>query len=195
VGIFGKKTNSDASVLMATIVTFGQSINAVEQANNLELGEAWDIFVNSIALLVDAGLLDELEGDSVANMGALPENHNLKVDLLGLRAHNSRVTKFIDDNKRVLEIIYSPRNIDSKVDWTPNDFADKLASMAQSSFPDFGSTRKDQGFYAVMGIFMMTLISDTQFDSNTNKTIRRYIGYEFALRFLAQWNIAKLLSN
>ena len=190
-GLFGKKSNSGTAVLMATHVTLGQAIYAVEQANNLKVGEAWDIFINSVGILTDVGIFEEFDALSITSMGKFPEDHELTLDLLKIRANESKVRNFIDSNKRVLEIVYSNRNIDGRIDWEPKEFADQLAKMAQATFPNFGSTNKDQAFYAIIGLYMMTLITDTQSDSNTNKTFRRLTGYEFALRWLGQWNVAK----
>jgi len=188
-GLFGNKKNSDSAVLMATLITLGQSIDAVEMANNEELNEGWDIFVNTLGSLVDAGFIEEGDSYSVIGLGKFPDNHNLTFDLIEIRKQEQLVQAFVSKNKGILEIVYSPRNIDAKADWNPGKFADYLSRLTIELFPKFGSTKKDQLFLAAIGVYMATLISDTQGAPPTNKTVRRLIGYEFALRWLAQWNV------
>ena len=160
-GIFGNKGMNGEAVLMATLVTFGQSIHAVSVASRHDQDEAWDLFINS----------------------------------LKIRSKLSEVQAFIQSNQKSLELAFSPNAIDSKIDWSPQDFAERLTAMSKRSFPNFGTTEADKEFIAVIGIYMMTLISDTQSDSRSNKTFRRLTGYEFALRWLAEWNVRQKLAD
>jgi hypothetical protein len=174
---------------MATLVTFGQSIHAVSVASHRDLDEAWDIFINSLGLMVDGRLISESSGFAVSELVKFPDDHDLVLDLLKIRSKLPEVQAFIQSNQRSLELAFSPNAIDSKIDWSPQDFADRLTAMSKRTFPDFGRTERDQEFIAVMGIYMMTLISDTQGDSRSNRDFRRLTGYEFALRWLAEWNL------
>ena len=182
---------NDEAVIMATLVTFGQSINAVSVASHRDLEEAWDLFINSLGLMVDGRFISESSGFSVSELAKFPDNHDLVLDLLQIRSKLPDVQAFIQSHQRSLELTFSPNVIDSKFDWSPQDFAERLTTMTKRTFLNFGSTEADQEFIAVMGIYMMTLISDTQSDSRSNKTFRRIIGYEFALRWLAEWNVRK----
>jgi len=194
-GIFGNKGLNDEAVIMATLVTFGQSINAVSVASHRNLEEAWDLFINSLGLMVDGGLISESSGFAVSELAKFPDDHDLVLDLLKIRSMLPKVQAFIQSNQRSLELAFSPKAIDSKIDWSPQDFAERLTAMTKRSFPNFGSTEADQEFIAVMGIYMMTLISDTQSDSRSNKTFRRITGYEFALQWLAEWNVRQRLAK
>ena len=188
-GIFGSKGLTGESVLMATLVTFGQSIHAVGRATNRDLDEAWDIFINSLGLMMDSKLISETSGFAVSGLAKFPENHELVLDLLKIRSKLPVVQSFIQINQRSLELEFSPNAIDAKLNWAPKDFEARLETITKRTFPDFGKTQNDQEFIAVIGLYMMTLISDTQNDSRSNKTFRRLTGYEFALRWLAEWNL------
>ena len=194
-GIFGNKGLNDEAVIMATLVTFGQSIHAVSIASRQDLDEAWDLFINSLGLMVDGGLISESSGFAVSELVKFPDGHDLVLDLLKLRSELPEVQAFIQSNQRSLELAFSPNAIDAKNEWSPQDFAETLTAMSKRTFPKFGSTETDQEFIAVMGIYMMALISDTQSDSRSNKTFRRLTGYQFALRWLAEWNIRQRLEN
>jgi hypothetical protein len=194
-GIFGNKGMNGEAVLMATLVTFGQSIHAVSVASRHDQDEAWDLFVNSLGLMVDGRLISESSGFAVSELAKFPDDHDLVLDLLKIRSKLSEVQVFIQSNQRSLELAFSPIAIDSKIDWSPQDFAERLTGMTKRTFPNFGTTEADQEFIAVIGIYMMTLISDTQSDSRSNKTFRRLTGYEFALRWLAEWNIRQRLAG
>ena len=194
-GIFGKKGLNDEAVIMATLVTFGQSIHAVSVASGHDLDEAWDLFINSLGQMVDGRLISESSGFAVSELAKFPNDHDLVLDLLKIRSKLPEVQAFIQSNQRSLEISFSPNAIDAKIDWSPKDFAERLTAMAKRTFPNFGNTETDQEYIAVMGIYMMTLISDTQGDSRSNKTFRRITGYEFALRWLAEWNVRQLLAD
>jgi hypothetical protein len=195
VGIFGNKGLNDEAVIMATLVTFGQSIHAVSVASHQDLDEAWDLFINSLGLMADGGLISESSGFAISELVKFPDDHDLVLDLLKIRSRLPEVQSFIQSNKRSLELVFSPNAIDAKIDWSPQDFAETLTAMSKRTFPKFGSTQSDQEFIAVMGIYMMALISDTQGDTRSNKTFRRLTGYEFALRWLAEWNIRQRLAN
>jgi len=192
-GIFRGRGLSDEAVLTSTLVTFGQSINAVEAGNGFSCPKAWDVFVNSVGQLVDTNLMSVVAGDLAVEHGKFPDNHQISSDLLDLRSKSEIVQGFVDSHKRFLEIWYSPKAINQRLDWKPQDFANTLMEIAKKDFPTFGSTDEDQKFYAILGIFMMTLVSDSQSDSSSNLTFRRTIGYEFALRWLAQWNLLKAI--
>lgn len=192
-GFFGSRGLNSESVLSSTFITFGQSIDAVESGNSLTCPKAWDLFVNSVGQCVDTNLMSVQAGDIAVELGKFPKNHEIITDLIDLRSKHSRVQAFVDSNKRVLDIRYSPKAVNHKIDWKPKDFADALTNLAKSDYPNFGESQEDQKFYAILGIFMMTLISDSQSDTSSNLTFRRGIGYEFALRWLAQWNVAKAL--
>ena len=194
-GIFGNKGLNGEAVVMATLVTFGQSIHAVSVASRHDLDEAWDLFINSLGLMVDGRLISENSGYAVSELAKFPDDHDLVLDLLKIRSKLSEVQAFIQGNQRSLELAFSPNAIDSKIDWSPQDFAERLTAMTKRTFPNFGTNEADQEFIAVIGIYMMTLISDTQSDSRSNKTFRRLTGYEFALRWLAEWNVRQRLAS
>ena len=194
-GLFGSKGLTGEAVLMATLVTFGQSIHAVGHASNRDLDEVWDIFINSLGLMVDTKLISESSGFAVSGLAKFPDNHELALDLLKIRSKLPVVQSFIQSNQRSLELEFSPKAIDAKLNWAPKDFAAGLETITKRSFPDFGVTEGDQEFIAVMGIYMMTLVSDTQSDTRSNKTFRRLTGYEFALRWLAEWNVRQRLAD
>lgn len=192
-GIFKGRGLSSEAVLASTFVTFGQSIDAVESGNGLTCPKAWDIFLNSVGQSVDTNLMSVQAGDMAVELGKFPKDHEITTDLIDLRSKHERVQRYVDTNKRVLDVRFSPNAIKGKIDWRPHDFADTLVNLTKGDFPNFGDSQEDQKFYAILGIFMMTLISDSQSDSSSNLTFRRTIGYEFALRWLAQWNVAKAL--
>ena len=194
-GIFGNKGLNGEAVVMATLVTFGQSIHAVSVASRHDLDEAWDLFINSLGLMVDGRLISENSGYAVSELAKFPDDHDLVLDLLKIRSKLSEVQAFIQGNQRSLELAFSPNAIDSKIDWSPQDFAERLTAMTKRTFPNFGTNEAGQEFIAVIGIYMMTLISDTQSDSRSNKTFRRLTGYEFALRWLAEWNVRQRLAS
>jgi hypothetical protein len=192
-GLFGNKGLSGEAVIMATLVTFGQSIHAVGSASGRHLDEAWDIFLNTLDLMVDGKFIPESSGFGLTEIVNFPENHDVVLDLIKIRSRNDQVQSFIKSHQRSLELQFSPNAIDSRIDWKPENFADVLTRMTRNSFSNFGTTERDQEFIAITGVFMMTLVSDTQRESRSNKTFRRIIGYEFVLKWLAEWNLRERL--
>jgi hypothetical protein len=70
----------------------------------------------------------------------------------------------------------------------PEYFAKELTALAEVSFPKFGSSNLDSAFIAVLAIFILTIILDSENDSGSNKTFLRGTAYEFVLRWLSEWN-------
>jgi hypothetical protein len=192
-GLFDKALdkifNVEAS-LVSTLTTFGQAIDAVEKGNNLKLNEAWDIFINSAGYLTDGGLISEVALDVLVESSNFPTNHTLSLDLIKIRSSTDSIQKFVEGNKRDLEISWSPNGLGAVQDLTPELFAEKLTSLAQDYYPNFGKSKLDTAFIAVLAIFVLTVILDSEQDSRSNRTSRRMSAYEFALRWLSEWNHA-----
>jgi len=191
-GIFGKRSAGDEAILSSLLITFGQSINWIEQQNQIILSEAWDIFVNTVGLLGDSRMISESAMDVIVAKSGFPDNHELTLDLLKIRSRGNEADTFVDLHKKTLVTLYAPKQIRSKGDWHPKDFSGTLNQMASRAFPSFGSTQKDQVFSAVLGLYMVTLITDlNNNNSNLSDAVQtRIVGYEFALRWLAEWNLA-----
>lgn len=192
-GIFGKKSASDEAIICTLLLTFAQSIEAVEKANQLVLNEAWDLFINTAGILTDGKIISETAMEMVVHQGKFPSNHELTLDLIGIRSRRSEAREFVDNNKRVLAQIFSVRNIANKENWNPKDFCEVLEQMTTRTFPSFGLEDSDSAFSAVIGIYMMALVSDLANDrsSMSTRVAKRVVGYEFALQWLADWNLVK----
>jgi hypothetical protein len=186
---FDKIFNVEAT-LVSTLTTFGQAIEACEKGNGIKLNEAWDIFINSAGHLTDGGLISEAALDVLVHGSNFPTNHTLSLDLLKIRGSIDSIQKFVEGNKRDLEIVWSPIGLGAVQDLTPKFFAEKLTSLAQDHYPNFGKSKLDTAFIAVLAIFVLTVILDSEQDSRSNRTSRRMSAYEFALRWLSEWNHA-----
>lgn len=186
---FDKIFNVEAS-LVSTLTTFGQAIEACEKGNDIKLNEAWDIFINSAGHLTDGGLISEAALDVLVESSNFPANHTLSLDLIKIRNSLDSIQRFIEANKRGLEISWSPNGLGAVQDLTPEFFAEKLTSLAQDYYPNFGKSKLDEAFIAVLAIFVLTVILDSEQDSRSNRTSRRITAYEFALRWLSEWNHA-----
>lgn len=192
-GIFGKKSISDEALFCSLLITFAQSIQAVEEASHVVLNEAWDLFINTVGVLADGGIISESAMETVVYSSKFPENHELTLDLLAIRRLKDEMYAFVDMNKESLALHFSVRNLAAKSNLHPRDFIAYLNQITVRSFPSFGKGTLDEAFSAVIGIYMMTLVTDLSSD-NSSKTIRvakRVMGYEFALQWLADWNLAK----
>jgi len=191
-GIFGKRSAGDEAILSSLLITFGQSIKWIEQQNQIVLKEAWDIFVNTVGLLGDSRMISESAMDVIVAKAGFPENHELTLDLLKIRSRGNEADTFVDVHKKTLVTLYAPKQIRSKSDWHPKDFSGTLNQMALGAYPSFGSTQKDQVFSAILGLYMVTLVTDLNSNnSNLSDAVQtRIVGYEFALRWLAEWNLA-----
>ena len=191
-GLFNKRGASDEAILSGLLITFGQSIKWMEKENQIVLKEAWDIFVNTVGLLGDSRMISETAMDAIVYKAGFPDNHELTLDLLKIRSRGNEADLFVDSNKNTLVTLYAPKQIRNKNDWHPKDFSGTLSQMALRSYPSFGSTQKDQVFSAILGLYMITLITDL---NNTKSSLgdavqTRIVGYEFALRWLSEWNLA-----
>jgi hypothetical protein len=186
---FDKVFNVEAE-LVSTLKTFGQAIEACEKGNNLKLDEVWDIFINTAGYLTDGGLISEAALDLLVESSNFPSNHTLSLDLLKIRNSLDSIERFIQANKRGLEIAWSPKGLGVVQDLTPEDFAEKLTSLAQDYYPKFGKSKLDAAFISVLAIFVLTVILDSEGASGSKKTSRRITAYEFTLRWLAEWNHA-----
>lgn len=193
-GIFGKKSVSDEALLCSLLLTFAQSIEAVEKENNIELREAWDLFINTVGVLADGGIISESAMDSVVYRGNFPENHELTLDLLAIRKLKDEKYAFVDKNKESLGLYFSVRNTAANSNMRPREFSEYLNQVTVSSFPSFGESDLDKAFSGVIGIYMMTLVTDLSNDNSSMMTrvAKRVMGYEFALQWLADWNLAKI---
>ncbi len=191
--MFGKKRVSDEAIFCSLLLTFAQSIEAVEKGNKIVLNEAWDLFINTVGILADGGIISEVAMEAVVYRGNFPQNHTLTLDLLAIRKLKDEEYAFVDSNKESLGLHFSVRNIAARNNWHPKDFSDYLTKVTVRSFPSFGEGDLDQAFSAVIGIYMMTLVSDLSSDNSrmTTRVATRVMGYEFALQWLAQWNLAK----
>jgi hypothetical protein len=191
-GIFGKRSAGDEAILSSLMITFGQSIKWIEQQNQIVLEEAWDVFVNTVGLLGDSRMISESAMDVIVAKAGFPDNHELTLDLLKIRSRGAEADAFVDKHKKNLVTLYAPKQIRSKSDWHPKDFSGTLNQMASETYPSFGSTQKDQVFSAVLGLYMVTLVTDLDKNkSNLGDAVQtRIVGYEFALRWLAEWNLA-----
>jgi hypothetical protein len=187
--VFDKVFNIEAS-LVSILTTFGQAIDAVEKGNDLKLNQAWDIFINSAGYLTDGGLISEVALDVLVESSNFPTNHTLSLDLIKIRSSRDSIQKFVEGNKRDLEISWSPNGLGEVQDLKPELFAEKLTSLAQDYYPNFGKSKLDTAFIAVLAIFVLTVILDSEKDSRSNRTSRRMSAYEFALRWLSEWNHA-----
>lgn len=186
---FDKIFNIEAS-LVSILTTFGQAIEACEKGNGLKLNEVWDIFINSAGHLADGGLISEVALDALVESSNFPANHTLSLDLIKIRSSIDSIQKFVEENKRGLEISWSPNGLGAVEDLTPEFFAEKLTSLAEDNYPNFGKSKLDTAFIAVLAIFLLTVILDSEQDSRSNRTSRRMTAYEFALRWLSEWNHA-----
>lgn len=191
-GLFGKKGADDEAILCSLLRTFAQSIEAVEKGNQIALNEAWDLFINTVGILTDGKIISETAAEVVVYGGHFPDNHELTLDLLAIRSRQTQAYAFVDKNKESLGSHFSVRNIAAKNNWHPKDFCEVLEQMTVRTFPTFGQKNLDQAFSAVIGIYMMTLVSDLANDrsSMSTRVAKRVVGYEFALRWLAEWNLA-----
>jgi hypothetical protein len=192
-GIFGKKSVSDEALFCSLLLTFAQSIEAVEKGNQIALNEAWDLWINTVGVLADGGIISESAMDTVVYRGNFPENHELTLDLLAIRRLKDEKYTFVDKNKESLALHFSVRNIAAKSNLHPREFSEYLNQITVKSFPSFGEDVLDQAFSAVIGIYMMTLVTDLSSDNSsmTTRVAKRVMGYEFALQWLADWNLAK----
>jgi hypothetical protein len=192
-GIFGKKSVSDEALFCSLLMTFAQSIEAVEKGNQIALNEAWDLFINTVGVLADGGIISESAMDTVVYRSNFPENHTLTLDLLAIRRLKDEKYVFVDKNKESLALHFSVRNIAAKTNLHPRDFVEYLNQITVRSFPSFGQGELDEAFSAVIGIYMMTLVTDLTSDNSsmTTRVAKRVMGYEFALQWLADWNLAK----
>ena len=186
-GLFGKGL-SEKAVLLSILKTFSQAINACEKGNDIELNEVWDLFINCAGYLTDGGLLTELECETLVYSTDFPEDHSLTLDLIKIRNNLTSIQKFIDYNKRTIEIKWSPKGLGDVHSVNPEYFAKELTALAEVSFPKFGSSNLDSAFIAVLAIFILTIILDSENDSGSNKTFLRGTAYEFVLRWLSEWN-------
>ena len=184
---FDKIFNVEAS-LVSTLTTFGQAIEACEKGNDIKLNEAWDIFINSAGYLADGGLISETALDVLVESSNFPADHNLSLELIKIRNSYESIQKFVGEKKRVLEITWSPQGLGVVKDLTPESFAGKLTSLVQDHYPNFGKSKLDAAFVSIIAIFVLTVILDSEGDSASNKTQRRLNAYEFALRWLSEWN-------
>lgn len=173
---------------MSILVTLGQSIEACEKGNQTKLNEIWDMFINTAGWLTDGGLITEVACETVVYSSSFPDNHSLTLDLLKIRGNSISIQQFIDSNKRTLEIKWSPKGLGSLDSLRPEYFADELTSIAVSTYPKFGNLKIDSYFIAVLSIFVLTVILDSESDTSSNRTYRRGIAYEFVLRWLSEWN-------
>ena len=192
-GLFSKKYVSDEAIFSSLLLTFAHSINAVEKGNGIVLNEAWDLFINTAGLLTDRGLISEVALDSLVHNGNFPENHQLTLDLVAIRSREQENYAFVDKNKELLVSHFTVKRLAAKNDWHPNDFSEVLNEMTIKSFPNFGQRDLDRAFSAVIGIYMMTLVVDLANDhsSMSTRVAKRVMGYEFALQWLADWNLAE----
>ena len=113
-GIFNKAVDKIFSVeatLVSTLTTFGQAIEACEKGNDIKLNEAWDIFINSAGHLTDGGLISEAALDVLVESSNFPANHTLSLDLIKIRNSIDSIQKFVEGNKRGLEISWSPNGL------------------------------------------------------------------------------------
>jgi hypothetical protein len=188
-GLFNKGFGEKA-VLLSIFKTFAQAINACEKGNDIELKEVWDIFINSAGWITDGGLLTELECETLVYSTDFPENHSLTLDLIKIRNNLTSIQKFIDYNKRTIEIKWSPKGLGDVQLLNPEYFANEFTALAKDSFPNFRESSQDSAFIAVLAIFTLTIILDSENYSGSNKTFLRVTAFEFALRWLAEWNHA-----
>jgi hypothetical protein len=110
------------------------------------------------------------------------------LDLIKIRNNLTSTQKFVDNNKRTIEIKWSPRGLGDVHSLNPEFFAKELTALAEESFPKFGSSKLDSAFIAVLAIFILTIILDSENKSGSNKTFLRIMAYEFALTWLSEWN-------
>jgi len=186
---FDKIFNVEAT-LVSILITFGQAIDACEKGNEIKLNEVWDIFINSAGHLTDGGLISETALDVLVESSNFPTNHTLTLDLIKIRNSIDSIQKFVEGNKRGLEIAWSPNGLGTVEDLKPEFFTDKLTSLAQQHYPNFGKSQLDSAFIAVLAMFVLTVILDSEQDSRSNRTSRRMTAYEFALRWISEWNHA-----
>ena len=186
-GLFSKGL-SEKAVLLSILKTFSQAINACEKGNDIELNEVWDLFINCAGYLTDGGLLTELECETLVYSTDFPEDHSLTLDLLKIRNNLTSIQKFIDYNQRTIEIKWSPKGLGDVHLLNPEYFAKELTALAKESFPKFGSSNLDSAFVAVLAIFTLTIILDSENDSGSNKTFLRVTASGFVLRWLSEWN-------
>ena len=186
-GFFDKLLKADA-VLLYILKTFAQSIDAVEKGNQVKLNQAWDLFINTLGYLIDGKFLTEIDAETLVSESAFPENHSLTIDLIKLRNSLSTIESFVQLNKRSLEVAWSPRGLGDINQMTSARFVETLNKVAEESYPKFGASEADNQFVAILAIFISTLILETEDMSNSNRTYYRVMAYEFALRWLAEWN-------
>lgn len=192
-GLFSKHDVSDEAIFCSLILTFAQSIEAVEKGNGIVLNEAWDLFINTAGLLADRNLISEVALETVVAGGNFPDNHQLTLDLVRVRSRELENHAFVDLNKKSLVSQFTVTKLAAKNDWHPNDFSNVLNQMTRKTFPTFGQRDLDQAFSAVIGIYLMTIVADLANDhsSMSTRVAKRVMGYEFALQWCADWNLAQ----
>ena len=186
-GFFDKLLKVDV-ILTYILKSFAQSIDAVEKENQVKLNQAWDLFINTVGYLIDGKLLTEINAELLVSESAFPENHSLTIDLVKLRNSLSTIESFVQLNKKSLEYAWSPRELGDINYLTPARFVKTLNKVAEENYPQFGASEEDHQFITILAIFVSTLILETETMSNSNRTYYRVTAYEFALRWLAEWN-------
>jgi hypothetical protein len=190
-GFFQRKVPSEESVLSSLLITFGQSIDAVEKGSAVEVPVAWDLFVNMADVLQTSNLISEHLVEAVVYSSNFKIGRDLVLDLAQLRGNGSESSEFAENFHRVMELQF-PLNLSfQRLQLSPKLFADVLVSNSKDVYPLFGATIDDQKFYAIIGIFLATAYSDSDLDKDSQKVFRRSTVLTLGLQFFSQWNIAK----
>jgi hypothetical protein len=191
---FQRKILGEEPVLASLLVTFGQSIDAVEKANAVQVPQAWDLFINKVGILTDNKFISENTMDSIVHLSGFQIGRDLVIDLVKLRKFGSVAANFQEELQPLLEKNFSPNLSFGNSSLGPKDFIDYIVAISKSKYPAFGSSSDDQKFYAIMGIFIATVFRDTDEDKSTAKTFRRLTSFTLGLQWYAEWNIAKELN-
>jgi len=186
-GLFDKVFKVNLTMVQILIV-FAQAIESVEKNSKEALNEVWDIFINTVGFVADRKIISELEMEQVVYGSAFPENHSLTLDLVKIRDAGTSIQRFVDLNKRDFEIKWSPKGLGDINRLTPEYFAESLDSLAKRNFPHYLASKSDHYLIAAIAVFLLTIIRDSENYSNSNRTALRLVSYEFAIRWVAEWN-------
>lgn len=190
-GFFSRRVLGEEPVLASILVTFGQAIDAVERGNEVEAPIAWDLFVNMAGVCTDSGLISEDSLEAVVHASKFTVGRDLILDLQKLRSMGHESSDFADKCQKVLEIKFPLNHSMQRSFIKPNDFADALVHISKDQYSSFGATQEDQVFYAIIGIFLATVYSDSDSDRNSQKVFRRATAITLGLHLFSEWNIAK----
>lgn len=194
-GWFSRKIFGEEAVLASLLISFGQSINAVEKSNGIVVQPAWDLFVNKAGWLVDNGFITEsVLFELILEQCSFDRERETAINLLKLRLRAAEVVPFEQRLKPLMEREFPVSLSFNLSGIRPYDFIDFIVKKSKDFYPDFGSTLDDQKFYAILGIYFATVFADTDESKSSVRTFQRLTSFTLGLQWFAEWNIAKQFS-